>query len=228
MVFRYRESMKAASFMASVIAAAVALAACGEKDESPPKSNATDATGAGPGAGSGGAGGGAGSGGGGGSSGTGTTRIEKGQQACLDICHELETNDCGAVPDCGELCEGQFGSAGPCADELAELYLCWYANAVPGECTLPPSACDAQYEAYEECRDQHGCGEVMCYSGGSTGTGTMDCGCETTCGGRKLETTCSGSSCECFVDGASVGMCDASDGDPCDIESGCCSELFGL
>jgi hypothetical protein len=155
-----------------------------------------------------------------------------GPETCADICHKLETNNCGAPPqgDCTAFCQDQFEKAGECADELGALYACWLPFAVdcPDE---PPPECQSEESAFEACDAIHGCGDTQC-SAGQGPNGVEECGCKQTCAMKDLETSCKAdpmamkSTCDCLVDGTSIGTCEGGAELSCGIEGSCCEALF--
>lgn len=174
---------------------------------------------------SGGAGGDAGSGG----SSTSSSSTGGGVLACVDLCHKLDTNSCGAAPqDCAAFCQGQFADAGICAEELDALYACWLPVS-PACPTKPPPECKAEEDTYEACVAVYGCEPAEC-TGSSGPDGAAECGCSQVCATKLYATACSTdatkSSCECFIDGVSIGTCEGGADVPCGINTGCCAGLF--
>jgi hypothetical protein len=172
--------------------------------------------------GAGGSGGGAGGAGGGGPT---------GEQACLDFCHKMETNNCGQMTDCTKYCDEVFANGTPkCTDELGAMYACYLAEIGTTCPKDSPAACMSQTQAAQACQAMYGCtGESGCT--GSSGPNGTTCGCTETCVGKAYETSCTTdpntmkTTCDCKVNGASVGTCDGSP-NACGIKDSCCQTQY--
>jgi len=192
-----------------MIGAVGLLAACGSSSPNNP-------TGSG---GSGGAGGAGGAGGG-----------PTGQQACLDYCHKLETNNCmGQLGDCTMYCDDLFEEAGTeCADEAGKFFECMLplASSCPTE---QPMECADEEEAVEACFKANTCAGECNESNGPDGASS--CGCTETCQGKDYETQCDTpaggmTTCQCLVEGSVVGTCTNATAAACGVKESCCQDQY--
>lgn len=167
---------------------------------------------------------------------TSSTGGGDGKQACADLCHAREVNNCGGpLGDCNTDCDAQFASIpAECVDELGAVFTCNLPFFENGACPEEaPSECASVEEAFQACEEANGCVGDECYNAAGR-NGDMECGCSMTCQKKLYATSCKttngSSSCDCMVEGTSVGTCipEAGAGEMCSVDSGCCNTYFKL
>jgi hypothetical protein len=171
-------------------------------------------------------GGSGGAGGAGGTGGTGGLGGAEAQQACVDFCHKMETNNCGVPGDCTTFCAGLFDQApAECVDELGALFVCALPHA--SSCDDSPPECATEQQVAQTCVETNGCVEGECSIGVGM-NGESSCGCSATCMGKDYATDCATPSggmttCKCLVDGVEVGTCTNADAEMCGVQTSCCN-----
>ncbi len=153
----------------------------------------------------------------GGSSGAGTG------DGCVDLCSAiLVCAPQAQTENCPTNCEHRKQMAG--SD-------CYKAFSASAGCRAadPATSCNLINEA---CAEQDKNLLAVCGNGcgGGISKGTSDsCSNELACGPTTLKIECDGEACTCVRNGSQVGTCPPSSGtdkDPCDIDAGCCAQLF--
>jgi len=175
--------------------------------------------------------------GGSGTSGSSTTSASVGgdpitaNQACNDVCHQLETMNCnlGGGTDCMTQCTNQLQDLPPeCEDEYVTEESCLLQNM--STCDYP-AACELAQNGVGSCIAMYGCVSGPC-SAGMGMNGEASCGCDATCKGTKYSTNCTTpagggmATCDCLVEGMSVGTCQMADPGACGPKDTCCNAMY--
>lgn len=111
-----------------------------------------------------------------------------------------------------------------CSDEYW-AYLQCFADEFNGNCLPSELPCDAEKNVWFACQDAESCQSWSCDEDGTA------CDCNGLCKNQDLEQVCQFTDggidipCDCYVDGAFIGSC-TTDGNACDIQSGCCFDLL--
>ncbi|HRI66144.1 MAG TPA: hypothetical protein PK156_17975 [Polyangium sp.] len=150
---------------------------------------------------------------------------------CADTCHKLEILNCTlGGSDCNTQCTEQIAKYPPeCATNVADYYACLAQNTTSCEF---PMMCQSLQTALDTCQAMYGCSNDGTCSNGAGMGGEMTCGCDETCKGKSYSTMCTTAAgatmttCDCIFEGMSLGTCQQTDANACDVQGSCCNEMY--